>query len=237
MANSTTRSALALSGIALLSLAAAGCTPAPATEPGKLPDSARTITDKAAYVNARWNFQVADLDTGEVLLAQRPDETVLTGSTGKQFPIGTLYDTVGPDTRLSTPVYATAAPAGGVVHGDLILVAAADLAMGGRGAMAGRVDDAFDAEHIDHVYGDIAPNAARVHDDPLAGLDDPARQIATRGVTAVSGDVVESDRDPGSGEPTHTGGVRVDPRAQTAADCVPGARRGRLGPHPVHRST
>ena len=143
MAKFAARSARALSGIALLSLAAAGCNSAPETEPGELPDSARAITDKPAYAHARWNFQVADLDTGEVLLSRRPDEMVLTGSTGKQFTIGTLYDTVGPDTRLSTPVYATAAPAGGVVHGDLILVAAGDLTMGGRGAMAGRVDDAF----------------------------------------------------------------------------------------------
>lgn len=194
MAKFAARSARALSGIALLSLAAAGCNSAPETEPGELPDSARAITDKPAYAHARWNFQVADLDTGEVLLSRRPDEMVLTGSTGKQFTIGTLYDTVGPDTRLSTPVYATAAPAGGVVHGDLILVAAGDLTMGGRGAMAGRVDDAFDAEHIDHVYGDIAPTAARVHDDPLAGLDELARQIAASGVTAVTGDVVVDTR-------------------------------------------
>ena len=194
MAKPVVRSAFGLAGAILLSLSAAGCNSAPATEPGELPDPARAITDKPAYAHARWNFQVADLDTGEVLLSGRPDEMVLTGSTGKQFTIGSLYDAVGPDARLTTPVYATAPVSGGVVHGDLILVAAGDLAMGGRGAMAGRVDDAFDAGHIDHVYGDIAPNAARVPDDPLAGLDDLARQIAATGVTAVSGDVVVDTR-------------------------------------------
>ncbi|EID12287.1 peptidase S13 D-Ala-D-Ala carboxypeptidase C [Mycobacterium xenopi RIVM700367] len=149
---------------------------------------------KPAYATARWNYDVADRDSGEVLLSQRPDEMVLTGSTAKQFTIGTVYDTIGPNTRLTTPVYATAPTVDGVVHGDVILVASGDLTLGGRGAMHGRVDDAFDANSIDHVYGDIAPNARKVSDDPLAGLNDLARQIAAKGVKAIDGDVIVDTR-------------------------------------------
>ncbi|WP_019973051.1 D-alanyl-D-alanine carboxypeptidase/D-alanyl-D-alanine-endopeptidase [Mycobacterium sp. 141] len=159
-----------------------------------LPEAARKIMEKPAYSTARWLYYVADRDSGEVLLSQRPDEMVLTGSTAKEFTIGTVYDTFGPDTRLTTPVYATAPTVDGMVRGDVILVAAGDLTLGGRGGRQGRVDDAFDATHIDHVYGDIAPNAATVDDDPLAGLDDLARQIAAKGVKNIVGDVVVDTR-------------------------------------------
>jgi len=160
----------------------------------ELPVTARRIMAKPAYAKARWLYYVADRDSGEVLLSQRPDEMVLTGSTAKEFTIGTLYDTMGPSTRLTTPVYATAPVVDGVLHGDAILVASGDLALGGRGAMHDRVDDAFDATGIDHVYADIAPNARKVNDDPLAGLDDLARQIAAKGVKTIDGDVIVDTR-------------------------------------------
>ena len=86
-----------------------------------------------------------------------------------------------PDTRLTTPVYATTPIGDGVVDGDLVLVASGDLALGGRNAMEGRFDHTFDVDSVDHVYADFAPNATRVG-DPLAGLDDLARQIAEQGV-------------------------------------------------------
>jgi D-alanyl-D-alanine carboxypeptidase/D-alanyl-D-alanine-endopeptidase (penicillin-binding protein 4) len=107
--------------------------------------------EKPAYATARWLYYVADRDSGQVLLSQWPDEMVLTGSTAKQFTIGTVYDTIGPNARLTTPVYATAPVIDGMLRGDLILVASGDLTLGGRGAMQGRVDDAFDATSIDHV--------------------------------------------------------------------------------------
>ncbi|BBY05982.1 D-alanyl-D-alanine carboxypeptidase/D-alanyl-D-alanine endopeptidase [Mycobacterium noviomagense] len=161
---------------------------------GQLPAGALTILAKPAYATARWLYYVADRDSGEVLLSQRPDELVLTGSTAKQFTIGTVYDSIGPNTRLTTPVYATAPVDNGVLHGDVILVASGDLTLGGRGAMHGRVDDAFDATSIDHVYGDIAPNARKVNDDPLAGLNDLAHQVAAKGVKTIDGDVLVDTR-------------------------------------------
>jgi D-alanyl-D-alanine carboxypeptidase/D-alanyl-D-alanine-endopeptidase (penicillin-binding protein 4) len=161
---------------------------------GVLPDEAREIMEKPAYATARWIYYVADQETGEVLLSDRPDEMVFTGSTAKEFTVGTVYDTIGADATVTTPVYATAPPADGVVTGDLVLVASGDLALGGRGALEGRVDHTFTATTIDHVYGNIAPNATVVPDDPLAGLDDLARQVAESGVTQVNGDVVVDTR-------------------------------------------
>jgi D-alanyl-D-alanine carboxypeptidase/D-alanyl-D-alanine-endopeptidase (penicillin-binding protein 4) len=187
------RSGIALLGaVALTAALATACNTdkSSARPSGQLPEGARKIMAEPAYATARWLYYVADQDSGEVLLSQRPDEMVLTGSTAKQFTIGTVYDTIGPNTRLTTPVYGTAPVVDGVLHGDVILVASGDLTLGGRGAMHGHVDDAFDATSIDHVYGDIAPNARKVNDDPLAGLDDLARQIAAKGVKVIDGDVV-----------------------------------------------
>jgi len=158
------------------------------------PEAARSIMKQPPYDTARWLYYVADRDSGEVLLSQRPDEMVFTGSTAKLFTIGTLYDTIGPDTRLTTPVYASAPPVDGLLRGNLILVASGDLALGGRGAMQGRVDQAFDATAVDHVYGDMGVDTRKVDDDPLAGLNDLARQVAAKGVRTIEGDVVIDTR-------------------------------------------
>ncbi|MPY92217.1 MAG: D-alanyl-D-alanine carboxypeptidase/D-alanyl-D-alanine-endopeptidase [Acidimicrobiia bacterium] len=128
------------------------------------------------------------------MLANRPGEFVLTASTAKGFTVGSVYAELGTDATLTTPVYVTSPAVDGVVDGDLVMVASGDLAMGGRGAMSGRVDHTFNATTIDHVYGNVAPNAALVPDDPLAGLDDLAAQVAASGITQVGGDVTVDTR-------------------------------------------
>jgi D-alanyl-D-alanine carboxypeptidase/D-alanyl-D-alanine-endopeptidase (penicillin-binding protein 4) len=158
-------------------------------EIGTLPAAARAIIDKPVYDSARWIYYVADAATGEALLANRPDEMVFTGSTAKLFVIGSVFATLGPDTTLTTPVFSTTPAVNGVVSGDVVLVASGDIALGGRNALEGRVDHTFTATAVDHVYGDIAPNATRVG-DPLAGLDKLSHDIASRGVTRIDGDVV-----------------------------------------------
>src|SRR5258705_1934994 len=180
---------------AVAGAAMAACHNGPqAAAPDSVAEGARKIMEKAAYASARWLFYVADRDSGEVLLSQRPDEMVFTGSTAKQFTIGTVYDAIGPDTQLTTPVYATAPIVDSVLRGDVILVGPGDLALGGRGAMQGRMDHAFNATSIDHVYGDAAPIARKVDDDPLAGLDDLARQVAAKGVKTIDGDIIIDTR-------------------------------------------
>lgn len=163
--------------------------PGPAAETGTLPEAAREVMLKKPYASARWIYYVADAETGDVLLANRPDEMVLTGSTAKEFVVGSVYDTLGTDRRLTTPVYATTPVSDGQVEGDLVLVASGDLALGGRNALEAEFDHAFLADTVDHVYGNIAPNADRVG-DPLAGLDALADQIADEGVRRIDGDVL-----------------------------------------------
>jgi serine-type D-Ala-D-Ala carboxypeptidase/endopeptidase (penicillin-binding protein 4) len=164
------------------------------TQVGTVPGGAQKVMDKEAYATARWTYYVADLKSGEVLLANRPGELVFSGSTAKNYTIGSAYDILGPDSRMTTPVYATAPVQDGVVDGDLVLVASGDLALGGRNALQDKFDQSFTATVIDHVYGDIAPSAAKPPGDPLAGLDSLAAQVAAKGVKRVSGDVVIDDR-------------------------------------------
>jgi len=160
----------------------------------EVPPAVRTVMDQPDYKTARLVYAVTDLQSGDLLLAHRENEMVFTGSTAKLFTIGTSFDVLGPDHRVTTPVYATTPVQAGVVHGDLALVASGDLAMGGRGALAGKFNYTFDAHAVDHVYGDVAPNAVIPKGNPLAGLDDLARQVAAKGVTRVAGDVLVDQR-------------------------------------------
>lgn len=163
-------------------------------QPGTVPNGAQQVMDAEPYTAARWLYNVVDADTGEVLMSNRPDEMVFTGSTAKNFTLAAAYATLGPDYRVTTPVYATAPPRGGTVDGNLVLVAQGDLPLGGRGALQGVVNQSFSATTVDHVYGDVAPNAVKNADDPLAGLNSLAAQIAARGISHVKGDVIIDDR-------------------------------------------
>ena len=189
-------SALVVLVVAGPSTNAAAGTTAPSgvkAQVGTLPAAAKKIMEKPAYDNARWIYYVADRKTGKVLLANRPDELVFTGSTAKEFSVGTVYDKLGVDTRLKTPVIATSPVADGAVAGNVVLVASGDLALGGRGGLDGKFEHTFNADTVDHVYANIAPNASTIG-DPLAGLDELARQVAAKGLTHIDGDVIIDTR-------------------------------------------
>ncbi len=168
---------------------------------GTVPQAAQKIMGQPAYSTARWTYHVEDPKSGLVLLSNRAGEMVFTGPTAMLLTVGTAYDTIGPDTRLTTPVYAAAPVADGVVEGDLVLVAAGDLALGGRGAMHGRADTVSGADGNDHIGGiyggadgGVGADVRKPPGNPLAGLDDLARQIAAKGVRTVTGDVVVDTR-------------------------------------------
>lgn len=156
------RIALALmAALAVVALGAGTSQAAAPTQVGTVPDGAQKVMDQDAYHTARWLYDVADLTTGQVLLSNRQNEMVFTGSTAKNFTVGSAYALLGPDFRTTTPVYATAPVVNGTLDGDLVLVASGDLAMGGRNALQDQFDQSFSATAIDHVYGDLAPTAAK----------------------------------------------------------------------------
>lgn len=192
----TTLAAFAVGGL----LFAAACSgdssesdkKSPSGQGQALPAAATAIMETEPYKAARWSYLVVDPETDEVVYSNLADEFMFMASQTKHFTVGTVYQNLGVDRRLTTPVYATAAPVGGTLSGDLVLVGSGDLALGGRNAPDGRFDFATDG--IDHVYADAIPGAVLAPGDPLAGLDDLAAQVVASGVTRVDGDVLVDPR-------------------------------------------
>lgn len=179
-------------GVATLAAAhlaeAQAATPVATLPAEPLPDEITAITSHPRYAYARWGIHVADRETGEVIYDVRGDERFLAASTTKLYPTAAALNAYGADYRFATPVYRTG-PVGadGKLEGDLILVATGDPTMGGRTTPDGHI--AYTA--IDHIYANVFPALATLTpEDPLAGLDDLAQQVAAAGITQVAGDVL-----------------------------------------------
>lgn len=80
--------------------------------------------------------------------------------------------------------------AGGVLSGDLILVASGDLTFGGRA----RADATLDYTDFDHNEAHSFYGSGLTPEDPLAAVDELARQVYAAGIRRVEGDVVIDDR-------------------------------------------
>lgn len=158
-----------------------------------LPKDITALMTKPRYTNAnsKWSLVVMDAKTGELVYAVEPDRLSLTGSVRKLFSVGTALDTLGPDHRFTTAVYRNGpATAGGVLAGDLVLVASGDLTFGGRA----KSDGTLDFTDFDHNEAPSFGGSGLTPEDPLAALDDLARQVRASGIRSVSGDVVIDDR-------------------------------------------
>jgi D-alanyl-D-alanine carboxypeptidase/D-alanyl-D-alanine-endopeptidase (penicillin-binding protein 4) len=103
-----------------------------------------------------------------------------------------VLDAYGADYRFETAIFkAGTVSAGGELDGDLILVASGDLTMGGRDTDDGEI--AYTS--IDHINAGAFPELATLTlQDPLAGLDKLAAQVAEAGISSVSGEVIIDDR-------------------------------------------
>ena len=199
------RSAVALALGLAAALAVAGCAgtqASPGGSPGSpgsggaigpvagLPDEALAVMNSPAYASGSWAISVQDLDTGETLVSLDADRLVEPGSVVKTYSVGAAWQLFGPDHRVTTPVVRTGDVSDGVLAGDLVLVGAGDLTMGGRTKPDGTVDFA----DLDHNDANAIPGAQLTPEDPLAGIDDLARQVRASGITSVTGDVLVDDR-------------------------------------------
>lgn len=168
--------------IAALSTTSTAAGPVPT-----LPAEASRIVEEAKYRNARWGLHVTDLNTGEVLFDWNGDERFLGASTTKLWAGAAALDAYGPDYRFITPIYRTGAiDAAGTLSGNLVMVASADPTMGGRLTPKGTID----FTPVDHIYAVTLPLATLTPENPLAGLEDLARQVAASGIRRVAGDVI-----------------------------------------------
>ncbi|KVL49200.1 hypothetical protein WS99_17835 [Burkholderia territorii] len=151
------------------------------------------IMNKPRYVSsgAAWSMAIVDVDSGATVYSLNPDALSYTGSVRKLFSVGAALDKLGADHRFTTAVYRDGAiSASGALAGNLILRAAGDLTFGGR--MKG--DGSLDFTPYDHNEARGFGGAALTPEDPLAAVDDLARQIRASGIRSVGGDVVVDDR-------------------------------------------
>jgi PBP4 family serine-type D-alanyl-D-alanine carboxypeptidase len=155
-----------------------------------LPASISSIMQQPRYAKASWNLLVSDLKTGKTIYELNPDRLAFTGSVRKLFSVGLALNALGAAHTFTTPVYRRGSiGAGGVLRGDLILVGAGDLTLGGRSS--GRTI-AF--ENFDHNDANNLKTAFLTPQDPLRGLDSLARQVRASGIRRVTGDVIVDDR-------------------------------------------
>lgn len=130
--------------------------------------------------------EVYDLDTHKVLWRRNGETLMEAASTTKLLTNATTLALLGPDYRITTPVYRTAPILpDGVMHGDLVLVASGDANLSQRI----QADGTLAFENEDHSY-DGGRDTRAVPGDPLAVLRDLAAQVAKAGIKSIDGRVV-----------------------------------------------
>ncbi|HLI96620.1 MAG TPA: D-alanyl-D-alanine carboxypeptidase [Candidatus Baltobacteraceae bacterium] len=176
-------SAYAVIAATLMTLVGAG-----QSTPRAVPADIRAIFAKPIYKNATWSLRV--LDGSKILVDYHSDKKLFIGSVRKVFSVGQLLDAVGAGHRYDTPVYRTGSVTGGVLRGNLIIVASGDLTMGGRT----NPDGSIAVSDWDHNEADSLGNAILTKPNPLAGYEQLARAVKAAGITRVAGEVIVDDR-------------------------------------------
>ncbi len=143
------------------------------------------IVSRPEFRHAFWGISFLDLDTGQAVYELNADKLFVSASTTKLLTLGTALALLGPDYRFTTRIYRTGAiGAGGVLSGDLVLVASGDPNLSGRV----RADGTLAFENEDHSYGGD-PETRAVPGDPLLVIRKLAAQVAAKGIRAVHGQV------------------------------------------------
>ncbi len=168
---------------------------------GELGPKVSKIMNHPFYRYGEWGYLEVDPSNGRTVRSLGPAERLyIPGSSTKLFSVSAALDDLGFEHRFETPVYARGKVKNGKLSGDLLLVAKGDLTMGGRTAPDGSVS----YTSIDHTYANDVPGATLTPENPLAGLDEIARQVRESGITRVDGNVVIDTRlfdPPPAGEP------------------------------------
>jgi D-alanyl-D-alanine carboxypeptidase len=156
-----------------------------------VPADIQAVMNQPRYKGAIWGLRVVDPASQKVLINLQPDYNFLIASARKIFTVGELLNQVGPTHTFDTPIYRQGSiGAGGVLDGNLILVAAGDLTMGGRT----NPDGTIAISNFDHNEADSLGNAVLTAPNPLAGYIALAHQVAAAGIKEIAGNVVIDDR-------------------------------------------
>ena len=166
----------------------------PATGPEDLTDALAAIEGKPRYDQSDWGYSVIDAQSGEVVAAQNEQKMFDPGSTMKLYAVSTALRLYDPDYQFHTPVYRQGDVTGGVLDGNLVLVASGDLSFGLREQPDGTLYYE-NTPDLDHSYANVGlAGAVEPPGNPLTGLDELAAAARGAGITRVNGDVVIDDR-------------------------------------------
>src|SRR5215213_8486312 len=161
------------------------------TQGGELSPKVTKIMDSSIYRYGEWGLLEVDPSDGHTVHALGPtDRMYIPGSSTKLFTVSAALDDLGFDHHFKTPVYAQGKVQNGTLSGNLVLVASGDLTMGGRTAPNGTVS----YTPVDHTYANSVPGATLTPENPLAGLNEIAKQVRKSGITHVDGNVIIDDR-------------------------------------------
>jgi len=180
----------------LLSIAVPGA--AASASGDSLSARVEAVMNRQEFRHSFWGVEFRDLASGRVVYSHNPDKLFVPGSTTKLVTAGAALMRLGPEHRFRTAVYAAGdVEAGGVLKGDLVLVASGDPNLSNRLQADGTL--AFRDE--DHSYGGPA-----LPGDPLAVLRGLSAQVAGRGIRRITGHVLvdatmfpEGEREGGTG--------------------------------------
>jgi len=144
------------------------------------------IVNRPQFRHAQFGIEIYSLTDDKVLYALNADKLFVAGSVTKLVTEGTALQLLGADYRFHTRIYRTGPIAtGGVVQGNLVLVASGDPNLSNRV----RSPDTLIFENNDHAYGNIEA-ATLVPGDPLQVIRDLAKQVAAKGIKRITGRVV-----------------------------------------------
>jgi D-alanyl-D-alanine carboxypeptidase/D-alanyl-D-alanine-endopeptidase (penicillin-binding protein 4) len=160
------------------------------------------------FQHGHWGILVVDRRTGQTIYERDADQLFAPASVTKLFSSAAALIELGANHRFQTPLVRRGAiDPHGTLKGDLILVAQGDLAMGGRT----RPDGTLVFENDDHTYAGGNLYSQIVPTEPLAGLDQIAREVHAAGIRQVTGDIIIDDRLFGPAQTTGSGPRLVSP--------------------------
>ena len=131
----------------------------PRNLPSSLADGIGAYIGQPRFAHAQWGIDVVSLDNGNTLYRRDADALFLPASNAKLYTSALALQTLGPDARFTTTLYATAAPrADGMLAGDLILYGGGDPSLGNPEASpdwAERLAAALAARGVRRIRGNL----------------------------------------------------------------------------------
>lgn len=158
----------------------------PGVPRGEIADAVREVIQDTPLRDARWAVEFRVPGEKEALYQLNASQPVIAASAGKVFTEGTAFSALGAGYRFRTPAYRTGPVAGGVLRGDLVLVASGDLLLSGRL----RPDGTLRLPLPDHTYSSPAGGSVPIGGDPLQEIRQIAAQVAASGIDRIDGNIL-----------------------------------------------